>query len=43
VDVDLRASGQAEPLAGRYYLLPFIIGLDGTPCLFNIEHADSRK
>ncbi len=41
IDVDLSASGRAEPLAVR--LLRSIIGLDGTPRLFNIEQVTSQK
>jgi hypothetical protein len=41
IDVDLRASGRAEPLALR--LLPSIIGLDGTLQRFNIEQEINRE
>jgi hypothetical protein len=41
IDVDLSASGRAKPLALR--LLRSIIGLDGSPRLFNIEQVDSQK
>jgi hypothetical protein len=37
----LGASGRAEPLALR--LLRSIIGLDGSPRLFNIEQAASQE
>jgi hypothetical protein len=40
IDVDLIASGRAEPLASR--LLPSIIGLDGALWSFNIEQAVSQ-
>jgi hypothetical protein len=41
VDVDLSASGRAEPLAFR--LLPSIIGLDGMLHLFNIEQVINQQ
>jgi hypothetical protein len=41
IDVDFRASGRAKPLALR--LLRSIIGLDGSPRLFNIEQVDSQE
>jgi hypothetical protein len=41
IDVDLSASGRAEPLALR--LLRSIIGLDGSTRLFNIEQVDSQE
>jgi hypothetical protein len=41
IDVDLSASGRAEPLACA--LLPSIIGLDGTFHPFNIEQVINQE
>jgi hypothetical protein len=41
IDVDLRASGRAEPPGLR--LLPSIIGLDGALQPFNIEQAINQE